>query len=48
MARATLDRAVADGRLLPIRGFKIAGLLDAALASAGGPVQARPAGRDLR
>ena len=31
MARATLTRAVADGRLLPIRAAKIAGLLDAAV-----------------
>jgi predicted short-subunit dehydrogenase-like oxidoreductase (DUF2520 family) len=31
MARATLDRALADGRLLPIRAAKITGLLDAAL-----------------
>jgi predicted short-subunit dehydrogenase-like oxidoreductase (DUF2520 family) len=30
MARATLERALADGRLLPIRAYKIAGLLDAA------------------
>jgi len=30
MARATLDRAVGDGRLLPIRAAKIAGLLDGA------------------
>lgn len=30
MARATLDRVVTDGRLLPIRAAKIAGLLDAA------------------
>ena len=30
MARATLTRAVADGRLLPIRAAKISGLLDAA------------------
>jgi predicted short-subunit dehydrogenase-like oxidoreductase (DUF2520 family) len=30
MASATLDRAVADGRLLPIRAYKIAGLLDVA------------------
>ena len=31
MARATLTRAVADGRLLPIRAAKISGLLDAAV-----------------
>jgi predicted short-subunit dehydrogenase-like oxidoreductase (DUF2520 family) len=30
MARATLDRAVSDGRLLPIRAAKISALLDAA------------------
>jgi predicted short-subunit dehydrogenase-like oxidoreductase (DUF2520 family) len=30
MARATLSRAVADGRLLPSRAAKISGLLDAA------------------
>ncbi|MGH3353533.1 MAG: Rossmann-like and DUF2520 domain-containing protein [Nocardioides sp.] len=30
MARATLDRAVSDGRLLPIRALKIKNLLDAA------------------
>lgn len=30
MARATLDRAVADGRLLPIRAARISELLDAA------------------
>jgi predicted short-subunit dehydrogenase-like oxidoreductase (DUF2520 family) len=33
MARATLSRAVGDGRLLPIRAAKISGLLDAALPS---------------
>lgn len=33
LARATLYRAVADGRLLPIRAQKIADLLDAALAA---------------
>jgi predicted short-subunit dehydrogenase-like oxidoreductase (DUF2520 family) len=31
MARATAERAVLDGRLLPIRAAKIVGLLDAAL-----------------
>jgi predicted short-subunit dehydrogenase-like oxidoreductase (DUF2520 family) len=35
MARATLDRVVADGRLLPIRAARISGLLDAALPTAG-------------
>ena len=32
MAKATADRAVLDGRLLPIRAAKIVGLLDEALA----------------
>jgi predicted short-subunit dehydrogenase-like oxidoreductase (DUF2520 family) len=32
MARATLDSAVTDGRVLPIRAARIAGLLDAAVA----------------
>ena len=32
MARATLDRAVTDGRVLPIRAHRIAGLLDNAVA----------------
>jgi predicted short-subunit dehydrogenase-like oxidoreductase (DUF2520 family) len=31
MARATLDRAVTDGRVLPIRAASIAGVLDAAI-----------------
>jgi len=30
MARATLDRAVTDGRLLPIRASKMLRVLDAA------------------
>lgn len=34
MARATLDRVVTDGRLLPIRAAKIRDLLDGALAPA--------------
>ncbi|TQL66597.1 putative short-subunit dehydrogenase-like oxidoreductase (DUF2520 family) [Nocardioides albertanoniae] len=34
MARATLDRAVSDGRLLPIRARKISHLLDDAVAGA--------------
>ncbi len=40
MAKATADRAVLDGRLLPIRAGKIVGLLDEALAAVGeaGPV----------
>lgn len=33
MARATADRAVLDGRLLPIRRNRLVGLLDAALAA---------------
>lgn len=37
MARATLDRAVTDGRLLPIRAAKMLRVLDA--AEAGSPVQ---------
>jgi predicted short-subunit dehydrogenase-like oxidoreductase (DUF2520 family) len=42
MARATLERAVSDGRLLPIRAYKIAGLLDAADPSpVVGPVSTR-------
>ncbi|QNN54989.1 Rossmann-like and DUF2520 domain-containing protein [Nocardioides mesophilus] len=35
MARATADRAVADGRLLPIRAAKLARILDDALVRAG-------------
>ncbi len=40
MAKATADRAVLDGRLLPIRASRIVGLLDAALLRVGetGPV----------
>lgn len=34
MARATLDRAAGDGRLLPLRAVKISALLDAAVAEA--------------
>ncbi len=34
LARATLGRAVTDGRLLPIRALKINELLDAAVADA--------------
>lgn len=44
MARATLGRAVTDGRLLPIRALKIRELLDAALAEHGAPA-ARAADR---
>lgn len=35
MARATADRAMLDGRLLPIRASRIAGLLDDALRAVG-------------
>jgi predicted short-subunit dehydrogenase-like oxidoreductase (DUF2520 family) len=38
MARATLDRAVTDGRLLPIRARKMLQVLDAAEASAATPL----------
>jgi predicted short-subunit dehydrogenase-like oxidoreductase (DUF2520 family) len=34
MARATLDRVVTDGRVLPIRAAKIRGVLDEAMAAA--------------
>jgi hypothetical protein len=34
MARATADRAVLDGRLLPIRARRIMALLDEAVAAA--------------
>ncbi|MEU4451373.1 DUF2520 domain-containing protein [Nocardioides sp. NPDC023903] len=39
MARATLDRAVSDGRLLPIRALKIKNLLDEADRAAVQPLQ---------
>ncbi|MFC7362787.1 Rossmann-like and DUF2520 domain-containing protein [Nocardioides astragali] len=38
MARATLDRAVTDGRLLPIRARRMLQVLDAAEASAAAPL----------
>lgn len=41
MARATLDRAVGDGRLVPLRAARISALLDGALAEAPSPA-ARP------
>jgi predicted short-subunit dehydrogenase-like oxidoreductase (DUF2520 family) len=44
MARATLERAVADGRLVPLRARKIAGLLDAAGGPAAGGRAEAPAG----
>ena len=44
MARATADRAVADGRLLPIRAAKLVGILNDALrpATADRPLQPLP------
>ena len=39
MARATLERVVTDGRLLPIRAAKIAAMLDGAVAAS--PTRAR-------
>jgi hypothetical protein len=41
MARATVDRAVVDGRLLPIRAARLAALLDAATEQAGVPRASR-------
>jgi hypothetical protein len=35
LARATANRAVLDGRLLPIRAAKLVGILNDALASTG-------------
>ncbi len=43
MARATADRAVLDGRLLPIRAARIAGMLDEALRRVGEPAPGRVA-----
>lgn len=48
MARATLDRVVTDGRLLPIRAAKILGLLDQAESSALGAPSATEARARLR
>ena len=52
MAKATADRAVLDGRLLPIRANRIVGLLDEALVRVGetGPVSGarRTSRSDLR
>ena len=42
MAKATADRAVLDGRLLPIRAVKIVRLLDEALAAVERPSLQRP------
>ena len=41
MAKATADRAVLDGRLLPIRAGRIVALLDDALARVGEAAPAR-------
>jgi predicted short-subunit dehydrogenase-like oxidoreductase (DUF2520 family) len=41
LARATLDRAVTDGRVLPIRARRILELLDAAQAATAQPTRAR-------
>ena len=35
MAKATADRAVLDGRLLPIRAAKLVGMLDEAWCASG-------------
>jgi predicted short-subunit dehydrogenase-like oxidoreductase (DUF2520 family) len=43
LARATLDRVVTDGRLLPIRAAKLRGVLDAALVDEIRPVPPRTA-----
>lgn len=52
MAKATADRAVLDGRLLPIRHHHIVAVLDEALerveGSAAARPEGRPAGRDAR
>jgi len=42
MAKATADRAVLDGRLLPIRAARIVGLLDEALVRVGERPVPRP------
>lgn len=44
MARATLERALADGRILPLRAYKIAQLLDAALPEPAPAAPAAPTG----
>ena len=48
MAKATADRAVLDGRLLPIRAARIVGLLDEALVRVGEPGPATVARRTSR
>ncbi|TYL54845.1 DUF2520 domain-containing protein [Nocardioides sp. BGMRC 2183] len=47
MARATLDRAAADGRLLPLRAVKISAMLDQAVAEAP-RAETRPEHRAVR
>jgi len=41
MARATLDRVVTDGRVLPIRANRIRQVLDDSLAAVDAPVAPR-------
>ena len=49
MAKATADRAVLDGRLLPIRAAKLVRMLDAALVRVGeSPTQASARSSDRR
>ena len=48
LARATLDRVVTDGRLLPIRAAKLRGILDAALVDDVRPVPPRTAPAQVR
>ena len=48
MAKATADRAVLDGRLLPIRAARIVGLLDEALVRVGETGRPRRLRRDAR
>ena len=47
MARATADRAVVDGRLLPIRAAKIVGMLDDALVASRARAAASPMTRPV-
>lgn len=48
LARATVDRAVLDGRLLPIRARRLQRLLDDAVSDAAGMSGAVPVGSDER
>jgi hypothetical protein len=50
MAKATADRAVLDGRLLPIRAARLVTMLDEALVRVGeaGPATRRTSRSDLR